>query len=531
MFDTTTLMSPKTLGKLEKSWAAYFYEHVFCRIDEAPFSALYSSTMGRPNFPVNVILSLEYIKHMKDISDEELMEDFNFNYLVNYAVGIRNLGGMNLTERTLDNFRMNVYRHCLENPDGENALFGQFIALAKEFAGKAGISLAEQRTDTMMFASNIKKAGRMSLAHDVLAKAVKALPEALLTTSLAAVLEKDFKNRVLYRSKEQDAEGRLAMLLGLCQEALSIFEKEPGASESDEAKMLRRFLSDQSTPDLDTGKPIPKPSKEVSSGSLQSAYDRDATFRRKSDKAQSGYVLELSETCGEENPFQLITDCAVEPNNANDADILEGRLAAIRENTGCEDMYADGAFNSEGLREAAEESKVTIHLTNMSGREPNKKLPLTDYEIDRGTNLILRCPAGKEPVRVALNNSQTTAHFSRDACAGCPLFGQCHSKEQKDYFAVRVSLKAVEASRVRAEMKAHQVENTSKRAAIEGTNSALKRTGQGKLRVRGINKCTAVSIYKATAQNIKRFIRFMQGGYKAKAPGSSLSGASLPILA
>jgi len=30
MFDTTTLMNPKTLGKLEKSWAAYFYEHVFC---------------------------------------------------------------------------------------------------------------------------------------------------------------------------------------------------------------------------------------------------------------------------------------------------------------------------------------------------------------------------------------------------------------------------------------------------------------------------------------------------------------------
>jgi len=487
--------------------------------------------MGRPNFPVNVILSLEYIKHMKDISDEELMEDFNFNYLVNYAVGIRNLGEMSLTERTLDNFRVNVYRHCLENPDGENALFGQFIALAKEFAGKADISLAEQRTDTMMFASNIKKAGRMSLAHDVLAKAVKALPEAALPASLAAVLEKGFKNMVLYRSKEQDAESRLAMLLGLCQEALALYDADAGTAGSDEARMLRRFLSDQSTPDPETGKPVPKPSKEVSSGSLQSAYDEDATFRRKGDKAQSGYVLELSETCGKENPFQLITDCAVEPNNANDADILEGRLPAIRENTGCEDMYADGAFNSEGLREAADENKIAIHLTNMSGREPSKRLPLTDYQIDPRTNLVLRCPAGKEPFRAALNNSQTTAHFSYGDCVGCPFFGQCHSKGQKNYFVVRISLNAVEASRVRAEMKASQMENTSKRAAIEGTNSALKRKGQGKLRVRGINKCTAVSIYKATAQNIKRFIKFMQGGYKAKASGTPPNGVSLPVVA
>ena len=80
-------------------------------------------------------------------------------------------------------------------------------------------------------------------------------------------------------------------------------------------------------------------------------------------------------------------------------------------------------------------------------------------------------------------------------------------------------------------MKASQMENTSKRAAIEGTNSALKRKGQGKLRVRGINKCTAVSIYKATAQNIKRFIKFMQGGYKAKASGTPPNGVSLPVVA
>jgi hypothetical protein len=532
LFDTTYLMNPKTRTKLAKSWAPIFYEHVFSRIDEAPFAAMYDPVMGRPNFPVNVLLSLEYIKHMKDISDEELMEDFSFNYLVNYAVGMRNLGELSLTERTLDNFRVNVYLHCLAQPDGENALFSQFIALAQDFAGKADLSLTEQRTDTMMFSSNIKKAGRMALAHDVLAKAVKALPEGGLTAALAEVMDKGFKNKVLYRSKgQQDSESRLAMLLGLCHEALALFDADPAMAERDEAAMLRRFLAEQSTPDPETGKPIPKPKGEISPASLQSAHDSDATFRRKGDKAQSGYVLGLSETCGRGNPFQVITDCVVEPNNANDADILEGRLPAIRENTGCEDMYADGAFHSEGLRRAAEENGVTIHLTNMSGTAPKKKLPASDYEIDGETSLILRCPAGHAPISAGVGKGWTTAHFGHGACVGCQLFGQCHSKRQKKDFVVRISLKAVEVGRIRADMKADQIENTSKRAAIEGTNSAVKRKGQGKLRVCGLNKCTAVSIYKAAAQNIKRFIKFVQGGYRKKPSGPPPNGIAVPNLA
>ncbi|MCL0077775.1 hypothetical protein M1N61_01765 [Peptococcaceae bacterium] len=60
-------MNPSIKAKLEKSWATIFYEHVFCNIDEKPFSVLYSD-IGRPNFPVNILLSLEYIKHLKNYS-------------------------------------------------------------------------------------------------------------------------------------------------------------------------------------------------------------------------------------------------------------------------------------------------------------------------------------------------------------------------------------------------------------------------------------------------------------------------------
>ncbi|NLN64923.1 MAG: transposase, partial [Clostridiaceae bacterium] len=136
-FNTTLAMDDRVRAKLMKSWAPVFYENVFCQIDEKPFAVLYGTT-GNPNFPVNILLSLEYIKHMKDIPDIELIDAYYFDYLVNYAVGLKTLGEKHLSERTLYYFRQRIYQYCLENPGGDDLLFGQFIKLLKSFAEKAG---------------------------------------------------------------------------------------------------------------------------------------------------------------------------------------------------------------------------------------------------------------------------------------------------------------------------------------------------------------------------------------------------------
>ena len=53
---------------------------------------------------------------------------------------------------------------------------------------------------------------------------------------------------------------------------------------------------------------IAKPGKELNSSCLQSAYDPGPTFRKKGNKEHFGYVINISETCDEENSVQLITD-------------------------------------------------------------------------------------------------------------------------------------------------------------------------------------------------------------------------------
>jgi len=523
VFDSSAWMDPRIKKKLEKSWAPIFYEHVFCKIDEEPFAVLFSTT-GRPNSPVNILLSLEYIKQIREVNDEELFDSFYFDYLVNFALGIKTLGGKNIVVRTLYYFRERVYKYLLEHPQEEDLLFGQFIGLCKNFAKEAGISFDEQRTDTTLFMSNIKKAGRISLAFDVLIKTIKAIPKEKLTEHLSKALEPSFKTDVLYHSRSSDTETRFTLLLNLCRDALSILEADPQLKDSDEARITKRFLSDQSIPDKQEDKVIPRSKKDISSDSLQSAYDEDATFRTKGKTSQSGYVLEVSETCGKDNPFQLITDYAVATNNTSDVEIIQDRLETIKNNTDCKDMYVDGGFHSEDVHNSAKTNNVNIHLTNMTGRESTKEISAADFDIDPQTKLIIKCPAGNASKHAKVTNSQTSAHYTKDECGNCPLFDQCFSKEQKKDYVVRIQTKSINAANERARMKENKVENTSMRAGIEGTNSALKRKGQAKLPVRGIGKVTIVSGFKVSAQNIKRFIKYKQGGYDKKKDSIPIQG-------
>lgn len=144
--------------------------------------------------------------------------------------------------------------------------------------------------------------------------------------------------------------------------------------------------------------------------------------------------------------------------------------------------------------------------------------------------LINKCPGGHIPEHAGVSGGQTEAHFPHEACANCELREQCFSKKQVKDCVVRINLKAVNAGREREKIKSSKKENTSKRAGIEGTNSALKRGGLDKLNVRGKAKSTVVCGLKVTVQNIKRFIKYLQGGYKTKHDNQPPNGIPVPIL-
>lgn len=74
-----------------------------------------------------------------------------------------------------------------------------------------------------------------------------------------------------------------------------------------------------------------------------------------------------------------------------------------------------------------------------------------------------------------------------------------------------------EESRMKITNREERKETTSKRAAIEGTNSALKRAHNvDKLNVRGIVKCKLVLGAKITAHNFRQLARFFRGDIRKK---------------
>ena len=54
LFDPLNTLTEREKKFLDRSWAKYFAEFIFPKIDEIPYAVLYSDKDSRPNTPVNV---------------------------------------------------------------------------------------------------------------------------------------------------------------------------------------------------------------------------------------------------------------------------------------------------------------------------------------------------------------------------------------------------------------------------------------------------------------------------------------------
>jgi hypothetical protein len=520
LFNNLYTMDSRLVEKLKKSWAALFYKHIFCKIDESLLAPLYCSDNGRPNFPVNILMGLDLIKEIRGYTDEVLLEEYAYNFQISYALGLRTLGERYFAPRTLYEFRARLYNYSLEHPEEADIIFAQFEELTDHFIKVAKLSTDEARMDSTQIMSNIKVAGRLSLAYDVLVNGIKTLPENLLNDDLKLFLKSDYKTQFFYKLKGKDSDSRIQGLIEYCAEIVQLAQRQPDLKANPAIELTQRFLTEQADFSKEQGRWIAKDNKKISSKSLQSAYDPDATYRRKNGKKHVGFVLNLTETCADENPVQMITHYDLAPNTTSDVELLKEALPEIKEK-GVKDLYTDGAYYSPDILEEAETQGIEIHYTDMTGRKASSdKLPYNAFEIENKEK-ILRCPAGQEPIRVEFKERDKTlsAHFNREICAKCPLKENCRVKFQKKDTVIRVNQKTLvaEETRLKIEEKEKRQEATSKRAAIEGTNSALKRAEAiDKLNVRGIIKSTLSVGTKIIAHNFRQLNRFFKGDIRKK---------------
>jgi len=511
-FSGENLLPKKLQIKLMGSWAETFYREVFCRIVESIFAVLYSDEASRPNVPINVLVGLEILKSGYGWSDEELYEQVCFNLQVRHALGMCDLSLEVFTLRTLYNFRRRVREYAEET--GINLMQQVFEQVTDEHLEAVQLATGWQRTDSTQVLSNLAQMTRLELLVSVLQAVHKQLPESVQEhwgVRWAQYLEKR-AHQVCYKIPAAEVESH-AVTIGqeLCAVEVELAQAAP---ESEALTLIRRVLEEQYECGAE-GTVTLRPPKEVGADSLQSPHDPEATYRVKGSKRyRGGYVANVSETAEPDNPVQLITDVQVEPNQADDALLLEQSLdnQAAR---GIEinKMTGDGGYTGPRSEAACERHKVELRATRMrGGHSASDRWGWEEYtwQVEEdGTPLNVTCPRGCQAVlRPSRAEGRFIARFDAECCAECPFLGQmCRVQDRARVGpTLYVQQRAIQVARQRQQLCP---EDTPIRAVVESTVRSLKRAFPGsKLPVRGLIRARMMLYPAALMVNLRRLHRY-----------------------
>ncbi len=493
---------------LENGWPAVFYENVFSKIDEDTFSEMYSDKPSRPNFPINILISLEILKHLHNLTDQELIERFHFDLRYLKALGLQEIGKLTLGERTIYEFRDRIAVYLKEN---DNVLIDLFDTFLEEFIEKAGISTKIQRMDSSMVKANIKHLSRIQLVHKIAVNFIEVLPshkqKKIHKNILKLFKKENFKDFVNKHSKEE-------VLENICGKLYDIklrFKNDSELNETKEYKQLCRVLEDQAI--ISSQEIIVKKDTDIASDSLQNPADENASYRKKRNKSYQGYSVNISETASKGNPIQMITDVKIEPNIYSDINFLNTNLCGIKAKTDLEKLIVDGAYYGPDTKISSIKNDVEILPTALTGRNP--KYSTANFKINHEKG-VLYCPMNYSPIKSKYleNNDNYAAWFDKEDCESCNNLNNCPVVEQKKNMTVRFSGSRHQSDLLRAELKNPENEELKKlRPAVEGTFSALKRAyGLWKLKVRGLLKASQSVLYKCIAYNFNQLFRGLKTG-------------------
>lgn len=494
---------------MDKSWAPGFRDLVFKKIDERRYAALYSDIDSRPNFPVNIWVGLEVIKWMFDYTDAELLEQFHFNLLTAYALGLENLGEVTLSERTLYYNRKRLLEY--EAQMGRNLLEEEFQAMTENSLEELVLNVKTQRMDSSFVGSFIKQMSRLELIVKVLQNFYRDLDEkeqARWNPLVKEYVETEARHIAHYLKSDEvgDYLQRVGALL---------FELHQTYADNEQISALRsyehigRILLEQFNM-VEGGKEIQvevKPSREISARSLQNPADDTATCRTKDGRIYKGGLFNVAETCAPENKAQLLTDICVKQNIVADDDFLAERLRGIKKRTGIEEMVTDANYTGEHSEKVCQEETVAIIPTEVRGhKERADRLSLKDFRFDGRS--IASCPEGYSPVE-QVHKPESGRHvvrFAKAICSACSRANKCPARCRKHFYSLAFYNRQALLAQRRQQLSQEDYRSKCRlRPAIEGTISQFKqKMRNGKLRIRGLARIRNSIILMAIGINFGR---------------------------
>ena len=325
-------------GSLQ-SWAHVFRERILPLIDEELFRGSFSSVTGRPNKSVRLLTALHLLKEINDLTDEQVLDQLEFNLQWHYALGVEPRTA-HTCQKSLHNFRVRL----LGNEQAQQ----MFAQITRAMAEADGLHLGAQRIDSTHVMSNIAVLTRLGLFVETVTAFLQELRRAL--PDRLDALDAGYRSRYLDRegyfsdAKREQARRRLPVVAEDLHALLHLFENDREVASLPTYGLLARLFAEQcevvensdddedgntvgdeggntvgdddADPAGSSGSPrvrLREPAT-IASDSLQSPYDADATYGHKG----KGYEVQVAETCAEGNAYQLIT--GVHVNGAHESD-------------------------------------------------------------------------------------------------------------------------------------------------------------------------------------------------------------------
>lgn len=509
LFDSFTGLTAREKKFLDRSWAKYFSEYIFPKIDEKPYAVLYSEKDSRPNTPVNIQVGALLLKELTGMSDDETVLALMFDVRFQYALHTTSYREQPLNDRTLGRFRARLLAY--EKETGIDLIHNTIQKLSAEMAQIMKIDQSLKRMDSMMVASNIKRMGRLELLYTCVSNLAKEAKKAgmELPENLLHYTEDDDRNRVIYHNRSEETQNKILTVLG---DAATLKELcATDYAESVNYGLLVRVLDEQAVFNGDGSYRLrTKEDGGMDASILQNPADPDATYREKAGKQNRGYAANLTEACGGEG--SIVTDYQYDTNTHSDAAFIKEAIESAPDQEEKTVIVADGAYCGKEIQKAAEEKKIEVVNTNLTGRQAQDIL--ADFHFSEDGKRVTECPAGKTPKSCSYNAStgQCQVSFPKSECAGCPLKDKCHPKMYK-----RVAKKSISKNgRERAiQQRTRNSESFIKRSrfrnGVETLPSILRRKYRvDQMPVRGLLATKLYYGFKIGALNISKFCQCMR---------------------
>lgn len=466
-------------------------------IPEEEFRDLYSDNEGRPCIPVAILIGLSIIKETFNCTDSQLIEEIQFNILVQYALRIDPFEAQ-MSIRTLYNFRERV----MSSP----ALKETFFSILDEIISKASIKTSFQRLDSKHFRSNMARLTRLQLFVRTIEKFLRSLETAELAT-VSEDLRKRYMEREGYFADvaPQDARRNLDQAAKDILSLLTHFGSDASVISTEAFGLLERLFVEQCYRPSESDA-LARPADEVPSDSLQNPSDPDAAY---SGHKGEGYQVQIAETCNADNPLQVVADFEVQKANASDFKSLQPMIESLDERGHKPDiMAADGGYVSGENIVACEEQDVSLLGPAAAGRPgKNGTASLAEFEVDINDR-ICGCPQGARPIYCSeREDGSILAQFDSGKCGQCEKRDRCPVSKTGRLTYTKPELAL---ARRKKEQQAPEFKEAYKiRSGIEATNSDLN-TAHGAERVwtRGASRVSLAMTFKIMALNVRRYTHY-----------------------